>query len=574
MKKAYIVKALCASFVAVSLLAGAVSCKNSEDYVFTEDNGIPLSKITLSSTNISLIGSRDITSATITATTTPSFATETTVYWSSSDESIVSVSAESGSSVVVTLKNSGNAVVTAANATGTVKATCNVVCSMEKTPPVDVTNIAATAHGNNVFFTWTDPEDYDEDFAYIVIDSGNGQSTKVPAGVEYGWVSGLTKGTDYNFIFTSYDTSENASSGEKKAVTTLDTVTEFTATEVTAPVIGEKTAEGFTLSWAAGSVLPASEAWNHMVVEVAGKEELNKTLLYTDTAISLPFSGLEENETYTVSVTVYNDDFDTLVWKENISTESYAAVLAYDDAVTETLSGYIPVKVSDISTSISYNKIEFVINDADNITTTAKSAEWKGLDLEKSYTIYAKFLDGSTLVGSSNSITVKPTKVVLKIISGYGNRQVVHAANGDGSENAHVAALNESWYAGWWIITPALNGDADYFSLISCFENGTSTGKYMWLDPNSAYEPAYTGAWSYGGHQAPYAVMAEVDSITNTNAASFKWGTSTHNDSWNNMESASGLRVTHASLTYWGKSTTTDDGDGCGDFKYTVSYVK
>ena len=81
----------------------------------------PVDKVTLNTTNLLLGWGKDMsTTATLTATVSPAYSILSAVYWSSSDESVATVS----SSGVVTVLKPGNAVITAS--AGGKSATCNV----------------------------------------------------------------------------------------------------------------------------------------------------------------------------------------------------------------------------------------------------------------------------------------------------------------------------------------------------------------------------------------------------------------------------------------------------------------
>ena len=81
----------------------------------------PVDKVTLNTTNLVLgWGDKMSTTATLTATVSPAYSILSAVYWSSSDESVATVS----SSGVVTVLNPGNAVITAS--AGGKSAKCNV----------------------------------------------------------------------------------------------------------------------------------------------------------------------------------------------------------------------------------------------------------------------------------------------------------------------------------------------------------------------------------------------------------------------------------------------------------------
>ena len=94
-------------------------------------NAIPVSKITLSNTSLTLT---EGDSSQLTATVAPSNATNKTVSWSSSDTS-VAVVADDGS---VTAKSAGTATITCSSANGAVKATCPVTVKAKVYPVTGV----------------------------------------------------------------------------------------------------------------------------------------------------------------------------------------------------------------------------------------------------------------------------------------------------------------------------------------------------------------------------------------------------------------------------------------------------
>ena len=94
-------------------------------------NAIPVSKITLSNTSLSLT---EGDSSQLTATVAPSNATNKTVSWSSSNTSVAMV-ADDGT---VTAKSAGTATITCSSANGAVKATCPVTVKAKVYPVTGV----------------------------------------------------------------------------------------------------------------------------------------------------------------------------------------------------------------------------------------------------------------------------------------------------------------------------------------------------------------------------------------------------------------------------------------------------
>ena len=87
-------KLLAVTSVSLSLLAVAgCSDGNYSDFKYTEDNGTEISYINLDIESVSLVGSKKKAEQSVTATVGPYFADDTTVYWSSENTEVASVSA-------------------------------------------------------------------------------------------------------------------------------------------------------------------------------------------------------------------------------------------------------------------------------------------------------------------------------------------------------------------------------------------------------------------------------------------------------------------------------------------------
>ena len=101
---------------------------------------VPATEITLNATSQKLLTGKTVT---LTATVTPSDTTDTVV-WTSSDESVATVSAEG----VVTGVKAGTAVITAT--AGSVKAECTVTVSKPAPAVTKVTKVTVTASARNI----------------------------------------------------------------------------------------------------------------------------------------------------------------------------------------------------------------------------------------------------------------------------------------------------------------------------------------------------------------------------------------------------------------------------------------
>ncbi|MBB5219122.1 hypothetical protein DYE49_11175 [Treponema rectale] len=520
MKKYSIIKAFTASLAAAALFCVTACNNDATEFVPTVAKGLEISSINLSASSVVLSGTSGITTKDLSADIYPSYATNTTVYWSSSDDSIVTVSSETGTSVTLTLIGKGTAVVTARSESGVATASCKVICELETTAPDTVSAVTVTANANNVYFEWTDPVDYDSDLDHIRIESNSGEYTEVAAGLEYGWVKGLSSGTEYNFTLTAIDLNGNASVGYQISATTETVAEEFTAESVTNPTVS-KLAESITVTWAADSVLEGSEEWNHMDLIIG--EEVVKQLFYTSDEISYTFEGLTAGDEYVVTAKVYNDDFDCLTWTDTVTTDNYVATIVCDDSVSADFSGYLPVKLSDISDEITYSKVQFVLDDVDETAGTATTKVWTGLTVFQEYSVYAKFLDASdNVIGVSNTLVMEPLLRLVHLING-GNKYLQVK---DGNVVAFWATDTSNTYT--WALMPSLaNSDnEDQFSLMS-----VSGDAWLVIDATTDYSntTAPSGGWTDGANDTYVMILADkpttedgkkLASFTKTTAAS------------------------------------------------------
>lgn len=90
--------------------------------------------------------------------------------------------------------------------------------SNDEEPPADISDLMAFAKGEAVEFQWTNPDD--SDFSYLEIRTSSKElsyfhTTVVSTKATAITIDGLTNNIEYEFDFTTYDTSSNPSSGKR-----------------------------------------------------------------------------------------------------------------------------------------------------------------------------------------------------------------------------------------------------------------------------------------------------------------------------------------------------------------------
>ncbi len=518
----------------------------STSFTPTEDSGIVVSNITLkdgtslvNGKTVNLYGSKGTTSKTLSASVTPSFASDTTVYWSSSDENICSLSAETGSSVELTLEGEGTAVVTAKDCTGNVCVECNVVCSFEKTPPVEVTSVNAVSNANNIFFTWTDPTDYDDDLKSIKITSSGGQTTTVPAGVEYGWVKGLNPSTEYTFKFISVDLNGNTSSEVSVTATTGESVDEAAPESANDFVVSSNNGTSVVYTWTPsvssnakyqrfilkandGGKLPESASTitnNEVLVENSSAAEIS-FIIPDNTSSSITVDGLETGSSYTAELYTLNSDF---VLSEKLSCDVVAAPTVSNVSVSLKYTGSIFVYWDDFDNSEYYYKVS-VTDGTTTITSDAvvygmQKAYITGLSSGKTYDVSVLTYDSEdTLLATSDSESIEMKVVLWQIINTYNSSYLFapYITSSASYYNVCTHSSSSSWKYPYWIVLPSLStpDDSSTFSLEATDSTGVDSGLYLCIDNVQSFGSDPSG-WGYPASSHPYHAYAlEKDTIT------------------------------------------------------------
>jgi hypothetical protein len=90
----------------------------------------------------------------------------------------------------------------------------------DSTPPAEVTALTATGQDAQVLLTWTDPPD--ADFSFVEISGAGFTTVNIGAGAQTATITGLTNGTLYSFLISTFDTNSNGSTGVSASATPTD----------------------------------------------------------------------------------------------------------------------------------------------------------------------------------------------------------------------------------------------------------------------------------------------------------------------------------------------------------------
>ena len=565
------------------LLTVFAACKqqDADEFVPVEDSGIQLASITLSANALTLTGSRGKTKTTLTATAAPSYAADTTIVWASSDENVVSltVDEEDSGSVTVVLQGSGAATITAASVSGFVKASCAVTCELETTAPLPVQNVTTVANGNNVYLQWTDPRDYDGDLDYIQIVASSGESATVPAGVQYGWVQGLSPATEYTFTLTAYDESGNASdSVTTAAVTTADAVDTTAPVAATALTVTENGGETIAFSWTVasnavyqklvmvatdGGVLPESALYaDGSAVLGEASDDAAVFLLKDAITNGLTIDGVSAGAHYMVQLYSLNVD---LVASDVAEYNLFTAPVVTDLQVSAAGSCKLAVTWTDFANA-SYSYKVVLNGETVTVASGVQKATFSGLTPNSKYTAVI-----STMSGSEELATLRASGTAYRIwhlLSGYSSGRYLGRATAD----SYTVGAIQSGVGGdeYWIVHEALSGNTEYFSLEACGSDFVPSGYYMYLDTTGRAQDTGTNLWTSSvsyTNKLQVAKLSEELITSDKKDASFKKAASTvkTGDGWYRFYDENlGMYLCHASLAFGGvAASTTEDTAGC-----------
>lgn len=565
-----------------------------------EDSGIQVSKITLSETSVTLSGSRNVANRTVTATVSPSFAQDATVYWESLDENICGLSATTGSSVTLILKGEGKATVTAKDYSGKVSSTINVNCLFETTPPFAVSSVSATPHANNVFFTWTDPVDYDSDLDHIEIVASNGEKTSVAAGTQYGWVKNLSAGTEYTFTLTAYDLNNNPSSAVSATATTLESADTTVPVAQTAFAASANNGTSATFTWTLGTGTYqklAVKAADSSALSLSAATSSNSRLSFAEDASSVVFdipdnttnsvtiSGFETGKSYVLSLCELNAD---LVSSDASVELSFLAAPTVSNNDVNYITGGLAVVWTDFDNSEYKYKVT-LNSETKEVAAGVQRAEFTGLTVDTSYdySIYTLSSTGEILATVTGSGTPRKIWKIYNTYSSGTSQFVPNYTNSYNYGNVVTPTSVSDFKYDRWVVFPSLSNPSDttQFSLMATDASGTNTGYYLCVDTVPSFPSNYnSGMGGYSGSSHPNHVWAlSKDTIVNDMGslayASFKHisssVTSTKQDgasAWYVWQVASDVTTMYLYDTYLCVSGETSYTASSGD--YVFCYIE
>ena len=540
MKKLFRTGIVLALFLALTA-GGCTQFATLEQPVQNAD-GVQINNIVLSTNGISMASAyKGKSMQVITASYTPSFASNTAISWTSSNTAVATVTA-SGAVATVTAQGNGTAIITASNSSGAVKAQCSVICELENVPPLEILNVQSVAKGNNVRFTWTDPDNSDNDLSHILIKTYAGSTfvsdTAIEAGVESGVVKNLSNNTGYTFNFYAVDID-----GNKSNVTTASaTTTEVVDTVIPEPISGlsaSTVGSTITLSWTAS---PSSNV-DHILLTATGSNGSAVPFLQKSVsgATTATFTGLPGNTEYAFQAVAVNSDYyeSTAVTctkaTGNIAT-NLAASICYSDCI----------KVTWTDPAVSFDKLKITayagaaVQSSQDITANAGVAIFTGLTAGTSYTISITTVAAGVTTGVSDSVTGVPAKILWRIYNTYNlagasdssymlvpdiENTTYEVAIGKASERSSQNITYE-----YWLVVPNIADpfDSTHFSLEALDADKKGTGYYLYLDPSRPLPSSALqyNKWGFKSSGVTYAtfVAKKTDSYIKDNLtyAAFK----------------------------------------------------
>ncbi|MDY4903248.1 MAG: fibronectin type III domain-containing protein [Treponema sp.] len=478
------------------------SCSQSTtEFNVQSDKGLEIQELALDKSSLILRGNKNQTQEVLTASYMPSFAQDTYIKWTSSDENVVTVSNTGSTTCTVTLQGNGSAVVTASNYSGKIKASCKVTGVLDKTPPEKISALTLTPYANNIAVNWT-----------------NGSSEN---NVLYGARAFIYEGTDSSGIpVLSVDLEGGeGSKSYSKRVKNLEPQTEYYAEVYALSLNGIVSVENLsaavtTLQEDNENPLPVSglqlsaEKEGELIVE--WKDSSSSDLQYiaisygssdsTDENQIIVEAGkekavlenLDSSLKYTVKVFAVDNNFNNSDFVEkSIDLKSSARNLVLTPSTS--YSGVVDFSWTNPEIEFDSIKVEAASSSgyAEKILeNTESSVTFADLVPDELYTFTIKLLGKDGAVIGKISKECRAPKIIIKVYSRKTNGYLVPSSG----KTLITQSGNSAAYSFKWIKRPALDGtsaityDADgvtgkteTFSLEACDLTENPTGLYLCL---------------------------------------------------------------------------------------------
>ncbi|HAH61659.1 MAG TPA: hypothetical protein DCL73_06135 [Treponema sp.] len=503
------------------------SCKLFETELDEQDDsGVLITSITLDQNSIYLYGISGDAAATITASYAPSYAAAKTISWTSSDESVASISA-SGTTCTVSLAGNGTSVITASSANGKVIAKCTVTGVLETVAPFEVEDVTTTGtYGNNIRFSWTNPTQNADDLDHILIRtyacssedscsdsnwvSDTEKTTSSSTATDAATVKGLSAETNYTFLFYAVDVNGNKSD----AVSTTGTTGESDS-EINAPTdvgISSTTSDSVTLTWTSSV---DSDIDYYLVSASSDDGSANipdSVSVGSDTATGT-VSGLSAKSTYTFTVTAVDYNLNEAgASSGSYTTDNYASDL--EAAVSDDLTGVVTLTWTDPVADDNFDHLTITYtNDSASSTVNVDAGEetYRVTDLTPGteYTFRIDTMNSSEeSQAASDQVTATPVTVLWQIWYNYNSGCLVvpYITSSKTYYNVCSPASASGFIYTYWKVLPSLYEDAgdDEFSLEATDSSGTSTGLYLCIDSVKTFSSSYdVSGWGYSYSSYP-----------------------------------------------------------------------
>ena len=498
------------------------------------DRGLAIQSLELDQESIFLYGNRGIDTATITASYHPDFAGDTYIKWTSSDESIVTVSDSTTNVCTVTLQGEGSAVVTATTYSGKISASCKVVTSLSTTVPFAPSVMTLVPYANNVEVQWTNAAvnaDALEGIFVVVYEGSDSTGSKVyeqflegsGAGQNCtGRITRLASSTQY-YVEAYAKTVNGVYSEEYIFAVTTTSAADISAPEsVTGLSVVAITSSSATVSWTASE---SNDLQYYLVYayDSEGNKLSSETL--ENSATTAVISGIDaENTFFTIKVYAVDDNY-------NISS---AAAVDYqngahvsDLAVTHSssYSGLLSMTWTDPETDFDHVKVTVVTEGespvcVDDIAPGTQSCSVGGLTPDALYTVCVALIDSEGENIGIASAQAHASRIEIRFYSSNASGFMVATS----SNTLKTQDSSSAAYKYKWLKMPALDGSNSYdfsgaytetaatYSIMAQTVDENASGLYLYMTDASSSNT--------GGAEAPLTI-ADPATITSADKIPF-----------------------------------------------------